>query len=574
MDDPRALGNLLMEKGIITAEQLQEALHVTEGNPTVALDEALVQLGYATYKEIAQVLGQMFGYEVVDLEKADISLEAIEVVPKSVAQQHCLVPIELNDGVLTVAISNPFDLYAMDNLRFLLNTDVKCVLAPKDQVIEAVDRYYGIEESTVDNMLQEFTDSDIGYEASTVERGEGAEEAEEDTAMLRLVRLIIAEAVRERASDIHVEPLENRLRIRYRIDGVCQEVDAPPKKLQNAIISAIKILAGIDIAEKRRPQDGRIAITAAGKALDLRVSTLPAHHGESVVMRILHKESILINLQELGFHESDYQRFLSIIRRPNGIFLVTGPTGSGKTTTLYAALNELNRPDKKIITAEDPVEYNLTGVNQCQVRREAGLTFAKILRAMMRQAPDIILVGEIRDPETAQIAVQAALTGHLVFSTLHTNDAPGALTRLIDMGVKPFLVASSIQAAMAQRLVRTICPQCKTPTEYSVKELGALGLKPEDVRNVTLYRGEGCTYCHGSGFRGRTGIFELMEMDNTLREMAFRKEPHGNLRRQARMSGMVTLQEDGIRKILAGVTTADEVLRITAVEFEEEVALV
>jgi type IV pilus assembly protein PilB len=347
-------------------------------------------------------------------------------------------------------------------------------------------------------------------------------------------------------------------------------VDAPPKKLQNAILSRVKILSGMDIAEKRRPQDGRIGISVGGKKLDIRVSTLPAYYGESLVMRLLEKESILINLQELGFHESDYKRFQSIIRRPNGIFLVTGPTGSGKTTTLYAALNELNRPDKKIITAEDPVEYHLSGVNQCEMKRQTGMTFQRILRAMLRQAPDIILVGEIRDPETAEIAVQAALTGHLVFSTLHTNDAPGAITRLIDMGIKPFLVSSGIQACMAQRLVRTICPQCKTPTEYSQKELAAIGLKPEDVRSITLYKGAGCSFCRNTGFRGRTGVFELMEMDAQLREMTFRREPHSDLRKQARMAGMVTLREDGVRKILAGVTTIEEVLEESSAEVEEE----
>ena len=569
MDDPRALGDAIMRKGLITQAQLEEGMQVQDDNPELRLEDALVQLGYVTWAEIANIQGEMLGYQVLDLNEVDISLEAIEAVPKSIAQQHSLVPIELSEeGVLTVAISNPFDLYAMDNLRFLLNADVRCVLAPRDQVLEAVDRYYGIEESTVDNMLQEFTDSDIGYDQATGEDGE--EEEDTDTPMIRLVHLIISEAVRERASDIHVEPLEARLRIRYRIDGVCQEVDAPPKKLQNAIISSIKILSGMDIAEKRRPQDGRIAMQVSGKPLDLRVSALPANHGESVVMRILAKESILINLQELGFHDTDYRRFQSIIRRPNGVFLVTGPTGSGKTTTLYAALNELNRPDKKIITAEDPVEYNLTGVNQCEVHRAAGLDFSLILRAMMRQAPDIILVGEIRDPETAGIAIQAALTGHLVFSTLHTNDAPGALTRLADMGIKPFLVASSVQACMAQRLVRTICPQCKVPTEASAKELASINLRPEDVRNVTLFKGEGCSYCHGGGYRGRLGIFELMEMDGQLREMTFRREPLQNLRRQARMSGMLTLQEDGVRKVLAGTTTIEEVSRVASLELAEE----
>lgn len=569
LQDQTTLGNILKEKGIVDEAQLQEAIRLQSENEGMGLADAIVQLEYASWEDVMGALGNLLGYEVIDLDETEVSVEAVEAVPKSVAQQHRLAPVSIEDGVLTVAISDPFDLYAMDNLRFLINADVRCVLATPEQVDRAIDRYYGVEESTVDNMLQEFTDSDIGYETSAVER-EGGEEVEADEApMIRLVHLIISEAVKDRASDIHIEPLENRLRIRYRIDGVCQEVDAPPKKLQNAIISRVKILAGMDIAERRRPQDGRIAITVAGEPLDLRVSVLPATHGPSVVMRILHKQSILINLQELGFHETDYKRFEGIIRRPVGVFLVTGPTGSGKTTTLYAALNELNRPDKKIITAEDPVEYNLSGINQCEVRRQTGMTFSRILRAMLRQAPNIILVGEIRDPETAEIAIQAALTGHLVFSTLHTNDAPGAITRLVDMNIKPFLVASAVQACMAQRLVRTICPQCKVPTEYSVKELAALNIRPEDIRNVTLYKGAGCSYCHNTGFRGRLGIFELMELDSNLREMTFRREPHSEIRRQARLSGMITLQEDGIRKILAGVTTLEEVLATTIGETEE-----
>jgi len=570
VQDQKTLGDILRDKGVITEEQLQKALKHQEENEDMRLGDALVQLNLSTWDDVTRALGEMLGYEVIDLRKTDISVEAIEMVPKSTAQTHRLLPIALNDGVLTVAITDPFDLYAMDNLRFLLNTDVRCVLAAPDSVDEAIDRYYGVEESTVDNMLQEFTDSDIGYEHSGVEieRGETAEESD-DAPMIRLVHLIISEAVRERASDIHIEPLENRLRIRYRIDGICHEVDAPPKKLQAAMISRVKIISGMDIAEKRKPQDGRIAMSVAGKKLDLRVSALPAYHGESVVMRILEKESILINLQELGFHETDYKRFQGIIRRPNGIFLVTGPTGSGKTTTLYAALNELNRPDKKIITAEDPVEYMLTGINQCEVNTKTGLTFGRILRSMLRQAPNIILIGEIRDAETATIAVEAALTGHLVFSTLHTNDAPGAITRLIDMGVKPFLVASAVQAIMAQRLVRTICSQCKTPTELDPRELQAVGLKPEDIRSVTIYKGAGCAYCRNTGYRGRIAVFELMQMDGQLRDMTFRRETHSDIRKQARMSGMVTLREDGIRKVLAGITTLEEALEETSAETEE-----
>ncbi len=559
---------MLREKGIVTDEQIQAAIELQDQNEDLRIGDALVQLEACTYDDVMRSLSELLDYPFVDLRAARIPIDAIEAVPKSVAMQHQVIPIAREDGTLTVAMSDPFDLYAMDNLRFMLNADVRCVLASPDALDEAINKFYGTEESTVDNMLQEFTDSDIGYDQAAEDAD--AEDEDEDAPLVRLVHLIIAEAVRCRASDIHVEPLESRLRIRYRIDGVCREIDAPPKKLQNAIISRIKIMSGIDIAEKRKPQDGRIAMRVGGKPLDLRVSALPANHGESVVLRLLEKESILVNLQELGFHDTDYKRFLSIIKRPNGIFLVTGPTGSGKTTTLYAALNELNRPDKKIITAEDPVEYSLAGINQAEVNAEIGYTFSNILRAMLRQAPNVILVGEIRDPDTAEIAIQAALTGHLVFSTLHTNDAPSSITRLIDMGIKPFLVASSIHAVMAQRLVRVICERCKEPIEYSVKELSSVNLRPEDVRNVTLYHGAGCSYCGGTGYRGRVAIFEMMEMDGQLREMTFRRETVADLRRQARIGGMKVLAEDGVRKVLAGVTTIEEIVRITRREEDAE----
>ena len=357
--------------------------------------------------------------------------------------------------------------------------------------------------------------------------------------------------------------MEDRLRIRYRTDGVCYEVDCPPKRLQGAIISRVKILAKIDIAERRRPTDGRIKMKLLGKEIDFRVSCLPANHGESVVLRILDKSSVMYGIQELGFMDDDYKRFRNIIRRPNGVFLVTGPTGSGKTTTLYAALQELNTPDRKIITAENPVEYNITGLNQSEVRPGIGLTFARILRAMLRQAPEIILVGEIRDTETAEIAIQAALTGHLVFSTLHTNDAPSAITRMIDMGVAPFLVSSSIQAIMAQRLVRTICPNCKRPREYKPHELAWVGLREEEVQGVTFYEGAGCQECSSTGYKGRLGIFEMMEMTPELRELAFRKASTNKIRDEAIVSGMRTLREDGVRKVIGGLTTIEEVLRIT-----------
>jgi len=566
--EQRRLGEILVEKGIVTPEQVDKAIELQASNDRMRIGDALVELGAADWDEITNALGELLGYEVVDLPSMSLPLEAIEAVPKAIAKQHPIVPISRHDGTLTMAITDPFDLYAMDNLRFVLNADVRCVLASPEAVDEAIQKYYGIEESTVDNMLAEFTDSDIGYEDEELD-----EEGEEgdDAPLIRLVQLMITEAVKTRTSDIHIEPLQNRLRIRYRIDGVCEEMDAPPKRLQGAVIARVKIMSGMDIAEKRRPQDGRIAITAAGSSLDIRVSALPATHGESVVMRLLHKESILVNLQELGFHDTDYQRFQAIIKRPNGIFLVTGPTGSGKTTTLYAALNELNRPDKKIITAEDPVEYNLTGVNQCQVNERIGLNFPAILRSMLRQAPNIILVGEIRDRDTAEVAIQAALTGHLVFSTLHTNDAASAITRLIDIGIKPFLVASSVQAIMAQRLVRLLCDQCRQPYDADPRMLRAVGLRPEEMENVTFYRSVGCPTCRNVGYKGRSGIFELMEMNNVLREMTFRRETYQDLRKQARLSGMLTLLEDGVRKILAGKTTVEEVIERAGREEEEEI---
>ncbi|MGH7162744.1 MAG: GspE/PulE family protein, partial [Planctomycetota bacterium] len=387
--------------------------------------------------------------------------------------------------------------------------------------------------------------------------------------VIRLVHKLMEEALRSRASDIHVEPMSERVRVRYRVDGVCFESQSLPKDIQNSILSRLKIMARMDIAERRKPQDGRIQVDLLGRPIDIRVSALPATHGESIVMRLLDKEVSLVDLEQLGFHADDHERFKRIIRKPNGIFLVTGPTGSGKTTTLYAALKELNRPNVKIITAENPVEYHLQGINQCEVKHSIGLDFARILRSMLRQAPNIILVGEIRDPETAEIAIQAALTGHLVFSTLHTNDAPSALTRLIDIGVKPFLVSTAVLAVMAQRLFRLLCPTCKAPWEVEPVKLRALGIKAEVLEGRTLYKSVGCKECRFEGYRGRKGIFEMFEMDTRMRDLTFRGASTLDLRAQARAScGMLTLREDGIRKILAGITSVDEILRVVGSTLE------
>ncbi len=559
------LGRKLMEKGLIDKTQLDQALEYQQKSSEKArIGEVLCKFGFTEQKEVLKCLGEQYDVPVADLMRIKPQSEAVEAVPRDTAKMHNIMPLRLRDSRLTIAISD-LDLSTIDNLQFILNREVKPVLAISEDIEKAIERYYGREESTVDTMLQEFTESEVSFAELAVEEesaGGGGGGNGDDAAIIRLVNLIIEEAVSARASDIHVEPLSNRLRIRYRIDGVCSEVESPPKQLQNSLTARMKLMSGMDLAEKRRPQDGRIILKCAGKPIDLRVSNIPCTNGESVVMRILDKESVRVQLPELGFHEGDLKRFQNIISRPNGIFLVTGPTGSGKTTTLYSALNALNRPDTKILTAEDPVEYQISGINQTQVNTSIGRTFPMILRAMLRQAPEVILVGEIRDKDTAEIAMRAALTGHLVFSTLHTNDAPTAIPRLIDLGIKPFLVASSVVASMAQRLVRNICKNCKEPYDHPDHYYQALGLNVEDAREMVFYRGAGCNACDGTGYSGRTGIFELMEMTQELRDMAFAGAQAGEIRAKARSEGMVTLLEDGLRKAQAGVTTLEEVMRV------------
>ncbi len=581
---------MLLEKGLIEKKHIERALEYQQkSGENLKLGEILVKFGFVTQRDVLECIGDQFDIPVVDLRQVKPSVDAVDAVARNTAKMHNIMPLKLEKDALTVALDD-LDLCTIDNLKFILDMDIKAVLAPSEEIAEAIERYYGGEESTVDNMLREFTESDISYTSeisgmselsgtselsgmSELSELSGAEFIEGGTrrrkakpggeaAIIRLVNLIISEAVRARASDIHVEPLTNRLRIRYRIDGVCREIESPPKRLQGSIIARLKLMAGMDLAEKRRPLDGRIPMKTAGRDIDMRVSSIPTTDGQSIVARILDKESVRVNLTELGFHESDLRRFERIIKQPNGIFLVTGPTGSGKTTTLYAALNELNRPDNKILTAEDPVEYHISGINQSQVYPAIGRTFPVLLRAMLRQAPEIILIGEIRDAETAEIAIRAALTGHLVFSTLHTNDAPSAIPRLIDLGIKPFLVSSSVLSVMAQRLVRRICSKCKEPYKYPENYLKAVGLEPEDVEGITLYRGAGCYQCNGTGHRDRLAIFELMEMSEELREMIFRKRPAGEIREKARSLGMLTLVEDGLRKVMQGTTTIEEILRV------------
>lgn len=550
--------DILVRRQILSPDQLEEAKGLQQATG-VKIQDALLKLEYATMEQIMTAIAEFHGLQFIDLTEVTIPAAVVELVPESVARENIVLPLAQDNGALKIIMSDPSDFDTVQKLQFILNKDIQPVLAPREQIIEAINRHYGqTETESVDSMLAEFTDTAIDFTETESTSSVSAEES--DAPVVKLCNLIIQEAVSLRASDIHIEPFADRVRIRYRIDGVLVERDSPPRRLLAPMLSRLKIMGNIDIAEKRRPQDGRIKMSIANKHFDLRVSLLPTNMGQTCVMRILDRSSIQVSIKDLGFAEDDFRRFQNIIKRPNGIFLVTGPTGSGKTTTLYAALNELNRPDRKIITAEDPVEYYLPGVNQVEVRHQIGLDFARIIRAMLRQAPNIILVGEIRDRETAEIAVQASLTGHLVFSTLHTNDAPSAITRLVDIGVQPFLVASSVIAIMAQRLVRVVCPKCKAPDEPSSAEIKASGLTPEQLKNANFMRGRGCSHCNHTGFRGRKGIFEMMRLNSTIREMTFKREPTQTIRRQSRLLGMRTLLEDGLHKALTGLTTLDEVL--------------
>jgi type IV pilus assembly protein PilB len=553
--------DVLIKKGIIGADQIAEAKALQQ-QTGAKLQDALIKLGYVSQDEIMAAIAEHSGLKSVTLTEMTISPAIIEMVPESVARENVVIPLMEENGTLQIVMSDPSDYETVTKLQFILNKEIQPVLAPKEQIVEAINRHYGqTETESVDSVLAEFTDTQIDFtETEATKANQDTEN--NDSPVIKLCNLIIQEAISLRASDIHIEPFEDRVRVRYRIDGVLVERDSPPRRLMAPMISRLKIMGSMDISEKRRPQDGRIKMTLKNRHFDLRVSVLPTSHGQSMVMRVLDRANIQVSVKDLGFAEDDYKRFLNIIKRPNGIFLVTGPTGSGKTTTLYSALNELNRPDRKIITAEDPVEYYLPGINQVEVKHQIGLDFQRIIRAMLRQAPNIILVGEIRDQETAEIAVQASLTGHLVFSTLHTNDAPSAITRLNDIGVAPFLTASSVIAVMGQRLVRLVCPKCKEADKPPAHEIKAAGLTPTQAQTATFMRGRGCPNCNHTGYRGRKGIYELMRMNNLIREMTFNREPAQAIRRQARLGGMRTLLEDGVNKAVTGVTTLEEVLSI------------
>ena len=555
---------ILLRRGIISPDQLAEAETYAK-QQRISVSDALIGLGYASEEDLMRAQAEQHGLDFINLDDTPIPPHIIELLPESVARENKILPLAEEDDALRVLASDPLDLETFDKLRFILNRKIEIALAPKARILEAINKYYGqLEGESADSMLQEFTDTAIDFTETEGETDVGDDNLvdENSAPVVRLVQLMINEAVQLRASDIHVEPFEDRIRIRYRIDGVLVERDSPPRRLLGALISRIKILGGMDIAERRRCQDGRIKLSVGEKQLDLRVSVIPTNHGQSVVMRILDKDNIKIGVRQLGFNEANYKTFTDLIRRPNGIILVTGPTGSGKTTTLYAALNELNRPDRKIITAEDPVEYYLPGINQVEIKHNIGLDFARVIKAMLRQAPNIILVGEMRDLETASMGIQASLTGHLVFSTLHTNDAPSAMSRMVDIGVPGYLVASSVIAVLAQRLVRVVCKKCGEPHTPTDLELESAGITPAMAAKATFMKGRGCPQCNQSGFRGRIGVYELMLMTSAIRDLVFRNASDQEVRETALREGMNTIYGDGIAKVCRGITTINEVFRV------------
>ncbi len=542
----RDLGDLLLASGALDEARLREARSMERGG--LSLQEALLRLGAVDEGTLYRALAKQHGIPFVDLDKGRIAQDILDRVPAEIVHEQELLPLMERGGKLVVAVDDPLKAIVADSLGFMLGGEVACALSTPKALRSAISQYYG--------------DRLVVQGAGNSAEADGDEES--DAPVVRLVTRMFSDALEERASDIHIEPGNGLVRIRFRIDGLLRDVAEHPGHLSAPLLSRLKIMANLDIAEKRKPQDGRIGIQIAGRDLDVRVSVLPTGHGETIVMRILDRSANLIALGDLGFDESDQKWFRKILDRPNGVVLVTGPTGSGKTTTLYAALQELNRPDVKIITAEDPVEYRIQGMNQVQVNPKVDLTFPRILKAMLRCAPNVILVGEVRDLDTAETAIQASLTGHLVFTTLHTNDATSALTRLMDIGIKPFLVSAAVQGVLAQRLVRRLCPQCAASYTPEPEELRALGLDPERYADVHFHRPRGCRACEGTGYRGRVALYERLELDPDLREQCFRRAPLEELRRHALKSGALSpLLKDGARKVLSGTTSVPEVLRVS-----------
>jgi len=563
----KLLGRLLVKRGLITVEQLDEALK--EQRKTGGfIGNVLVKLGHVTQEDMLSVLAEQLGVEYVSLKEKTIAPEVIAKVPAKFASHYKLIPVDMQGGILTIAVTNPLDVHTMDDIKLLLGHDTKPVLSSEEEIIEAIRKYYGLGADTLERMMTGAESrAEINIESS---KTEDIEDMAQDASIIKFVNQIFLQAYKERATDIHIEPYEDELKIRYRIDGVLYETTIPPsiKHFQSAIISRIKIMANLNIAEKRLPQDGRIRIKVASDELDLRVSILPTPFGESVNIRLL-STSLRFDLKGLGLLKKDLALMAEMINRPHGIIFVTGPTGSGKTTTLYACLNKINSKEKKIITIEDPIEYQIKGVTQIQVQPQIGLSFAQGLRSMLRHDPDIMMVGEVRDFETAEITIRVALTGHLVFSTIHTNDAAGGVTRLLDMGIEPYLAASSVECFVAQRLVRLICPSCKREVKPSKEVLRELGVGKAGSAEVKFYEGSGCEECKHTGYKGRTAIYEMLVVDSEIRNQIMSRKSADAIKEKAVKHGMRTLRQDGWEKIKMGLTTPSEVLRVTEAEVIE-----
>jgi type IV pilus assembly protein PilB len=557
------VADIFVEQRVLQSSQVEDVVQEAQLNGK-SIEQALIDGGFVDRHGFYQVIADALGTDFVELTGNEIAPEILRLIPGGLARLHRALPVAVSDHTLSVALVDPLDPRAAEDLRFALGKDVHVVVAPAEEVEERIKRYYGTDSSSMEDILKQLGETGELLALRGTDESASAVEAEANaTPIIRFVDLILFQAIQDRASDIHFEPFENEFKIRYRVDGALYEMAPPPRHLALPVISRVKVMANMNIAERRLPQDGRIQKNVAGRSVDLRVSTLPTQFGESVVLRVLDRSTVNLDLEALGLPDYIHEYILEVINRPNGIFIVTGPTGSGKTTTLYSCLRKINTIDSKLLTAEEPVEYDLEGIVQVPVNEAIGLTFARALRAFLRQDPDRIMVGETRDLETAQISIQASLTGHLVFTTLHTNDAPGAITRLIDMGVEPFLISSTLEAVLGQRLLRSICPQCRTTYQPSQALLDQLGLSRSDIGAKNFFYGKGCDACNQTGYKGRKGIYELMKITDPLRELINERAPTVTLKEKAVELGMVTLRQDGLRSIFAGDTTIEEVLKYT-----------
>ncbi len=568
----RQLGRVLIKMGLLTREKVVEALNIQKrSTKKVPIGQVLLDLGYISEQDLRFALAFQMGMEYIDLNNLDISDDIIRQLTSLMALNYRVLPVDYEESThtLSIAIDSADNFRATDDLQTLLNYRIKAFITETEALEKALNRYYSDKAESLQDLISEFTDDSVLAEIK--DRGESIDlselrEAAESSPVKKLLNLVLLQAIRDKASDIHFEPFENEFKMRYRIDGVLYEMVPPPRHIAVAVSSRIKVMANLDIAERRMPQDGRIPLVVQGRQVDLRVAILPTMFGESVVLRVLDRSQVELDIDKLGMRDKERAEFRQLIEKPNGVVIVTGPTGSGKTTTLYSALNELNDIDTKIITTEDPVEYDIDGLVQCQIRTEIGLTFAACLRSILRQDPDIVLVGETRDLETAQIAIQASLTGHLVFTTLHTNDAPSTIARLLDLGVEPFLITATLEGIVGQRLVRKICSNCRTPVQPTEEMLMELELTPEDTKGRQFYIGKGCDYCNNTGYRGRMGIYEIMTLTDEMREAIMNRASSNVLREMAIRNGMRTMRESGILGIYDGMTTIEEVVKETVLE--------